>query len=112
MVSLVARYFFSQGISRRSIRNFHPGLIGLAADLNHAEWGYYLRDYIRGKDVLDLGCGHTLYGIGFLIYGARNYLGIDPKLKLDVAEAAAPRALPHRARREPMDAAPSAGSSA
>lgn len=83
MVSLVARYFFSQGISRRSIRNFHPGLIGLAADLNHAEWGYYLRGYIQGKDVLDLGCGHTLYGIGFLVYGARNYLGIDPKLKLD-----------------------------
>ena len=41
------------------------------------------RDYIQGKDVLDLGCGHTLYGIGFLVYGARNYLGIDPKLKLD-----------------------------
>jgi SAM-dependent methyltransferase len=83
VVSLVARYFFSQGISRRSIRNFHPGLIGLAADLNHAEWGYYVRDHIRGKDVLDLGCGHTLYGIGFLIYGARSYLGIDPKLEFD-----------------------------
>lgn len=83
MVSLVARYFFSQGISRRSIRNFHPGLIGLAANLNHAEWGYYVRDHIRGKDVLDLGCGHTLYGVGFLIYGARTYLGIDPKLEFD-----------------------------
>jgi SAM-dependent methyltransferase len=83
VVSLVARYFFSQGISHRSIRNFHPGLIGLAAELNHAEWGYYVRGYIQGKDVLDLGCGHTLYGIGFLIYGARNYLGIDPKLELD-----------------------------
>ena len=42
-----------------------------------------VRDYIQGKDVLDLGCGHTLYGIGFLVYGARSYLGIDPKLKLD-----------------------------
>jgi SAM-dependent methyltransferase len=83
VVSLVARYFFSQGISRRSIRNFHPGLFDLAADLNHAEWGYYVRDHIRGKDVLDLGCGHTLYGIGFLIYGARSYLGIDPKLEID-----------------------------
>ena len=83
MVPLVARYFFSQGISHRSVRNFHPGLIGLAADLNHAEWGYYVRDHIQGKDVLDLGCGHTLYGIGFLVYGARTYLGIDPKLELD-----------------------------
>ena len=33
--------------------------------------------------MLDLRCGHTLYGIGFLVYGARNYLGIDPKLELD-----------------------------
>src|SRR5438552_3091291 len=83
MIPLVVRYFLSQGISRRSLRNFHPGLIALAAELNHAEWGYYVRDHIRGNDVLDLGCGHTLYGIGFLIYGARSYLGIDPKLNLD-----------------------------
>jgi len=76
--------FSARGYRVGASRNFHPGLIGLAADHNHAEWGYYLRDYIRAKDVLDLGCGHTLYGIGFLIYGARNYLGIDPKLKLDV----------------------------
>ena len=33
--------------------------------------------------MVDLGCGHTLYGIGFLIYGARSYLGIDPRLELD-----------------------------
>jgi predicted RNA methylase len=56
----------------------------LTADLNHAEWGYCVRDHIQGKDVLDLGCGHTLYGIGFLVYGAWNHLGIDPKLELDV----------------------------
>ena len=83
MIPLLARYFFSQGISRRSLRNFHPRLIALAAELNHAEWGYYVRDHIRGKDLLDLGCGHTLYGVGFLTYGARSYLGIDPKLNLD-----------------------------
>lgn len=83
MLSLVARYFLSHGLSRASIRNFHPGLIGLASELNHDEWGYYVREHIRGKDVLDLGCGHTLYGVGFLVYGARSYLGIDPKLDLD-----------------------------
>ncbi len=83
MFSLVARYFLSQGLSARSRRNFHPGLIRLAAELNHAEWGFYVRQHLRGRDVLDLGCGHTLYGIGFLIYGARSYLGIDPKLELD-----------------------------
>jgi SAM-dependent methyltransferase len=81
--SLLARYFLSQGFSRRSLANFHPGLIGLAGELNHAEWGFYVREHIRGKDVLDLGCGHTLYGIGFLIHGARSYLGVDPKLELD-----------------------------
>ena len=47
VVLLGARYFFSQGISRRSLRNFQPGLIGLAADLNHAEWGSCVRDYIQ-----------------------------------------------------------------
>ena len=83
MFSLLARYFLSQGLSRRSLANFHPGLIGLASELNQAEWGFYIRDHLQGRDVLDLGCGHTLYGIGFLIYGARSYLGIDPRLEID-----------------------------
>jgi len=77
------RYLRNQGFSVRSFRSFHPGLIRLATELNQTEWPGRIRRHVRGRDVLDLGCGHTLYGVGFLIYGASSYLGIDPKLELD-----------------------------
>ena len=78
-----ARYFWSQGFSSHSLANFRPELIRLAAEYNQLKWGRNARRHIRGKDILDLGCGHTLHSVGFLVYGARSYFGIDPGLKLD-----------------------------
>jgi SAM-dependent methyltransferase len=83
MLRYFARYFWSQGLSRRSFANFSPEFIRLAAEYNHLKWGRNARRHIRGKDVLDLGCGHTLHSVGFLAYGARSYFGIDPGLQLD-----------------------------
>lgn len=83
MLGYFARYFLTQGFSRRSFKNFRPDLIRLAAEYNHLKWGRNARRHIRGCDVLDLGCGHTLHSVGFLVYGARSYMGIDPGLKLD-----------------------------
>jgi hypothetical protein len=57
--------------------------------LEHAnEFGYFywpsqIEEYIRGKHVLDVGCGRSLHCVGFLFEGARSYTGLDPELNLD-----------------------------
>ena len=83
MLASYARYFWCQGITPRAFRNFRPELIRLASGYNHLKWGHNARRHIRGCDILDLGCGHTLHSVGFLVYGARSYFGIDPGLKVD-----------------------------
>jgi SAM-dependent methyltransferase len=40
---------------------------------------------VAGCRVLDVGCGNSLHGVGFLIAGVGDYLGIDPHLNLDAA---------------------------
>ena len=37
---------------------------------------------IQGRDVLDFGCGTTLYGAAFRALGARSYVGIDPVIDI------------------------------
>jgi SAM-dependent methyltransferase len=39
--------------------------------------------WVRGRRVLDIGCGRNLQGYGFLAVGARSYTGLDPTLDLD-----------------------------
>lgn len=41
-------------------------------------WPRLIARYIRGRDVLDVGCGRSLYGVGFLFAGAKSYTGVDP----------------------------------
>lgn len=47
----------------------------LALGFDH--WPRKLKKLVRGKDVLDVGCGHSLHGIGFVVNGAATYLGQD-----------------------------------
>lgn len=46
-------------------------------------WPRQIGPFIRGKDVLDIGCGRSLFSIGFMYAGARSYTGVDPGLDLD-----------------------------
>jgi SAM-dependent methyltransferase len=50
--------------------------------VGHHLWPNQIRDMIRGKDVLDAGCGTSLYGAVFRALGARSYVGHDPYLNL------------------------------
>lgn len=36
---------------------------------------------MRDKDIVDVGCGMGLHGVGFLAEGANSYVGIDPEVK-------------------------------
>lgn len=54
-----------------------------AAEFGYFKWPIKIRDYIKGKRVLDVGCGAGTDSIGFIALGAHGYVGIDPTMKLD-----------------------------
>ncbi len=63
--------------------NFCPELIKLAVELGYLRWPRKIMTHVEGCRVLDIGCGRTLHGIGFLVVGARQYVGVDPKIRMD-----------------------------
>ncbi len=53
-----------------------------ALELGYLRWPKALAQWFSGRDVVDVGCGMGLHGIGFLLEGAKSYVGIDPLIKL------------------------------
>ncbi len=43
----------------------------------HILWNAFIRGDIRGKTVVDLGCGNFKLGIGALVLGAEKAIGVD-----------------------------------
>jgi len=62
------------------------GLLALAIERHDLGWPRRVASWVRGCDVLDVGCGRNLHGFGFLAVGARSYTGLDPTLDLDSSE--------------------------
>ncbi len=52
-----------------------------ALELGYLRWPKALAPWCRGRDVVDVGCGMGLHGLGFLLEGARSYTGLDPLIK-------------------------------
>jgi putative methylase len=51
-----------------------------------------VRDDLRGRSILDLGCGTGILGIGAMLWGAREVAGVDADAEaLDLARANAER---------------------
>jgi SAM-dependent methyltransferase len=53
-----------------------------ACEVGHHIWPNQIRGLLRDKDVLDVGCGTTLYGAVIRAFGAKSYLGTDPRVSL------------------------------
>ena len=70
----------------RGWRELDLRLLALAVERHDLEWPRRVAPWVRGCDVLDVGCGRNLQGIGFLAVGARSYTGLDPTLDLDSSE--------------------------
>ncbi|HET6468641.1 MAG TPA: class I SAM-dependent methyltransferase [Geminicoccaceae bacterium] len=62
-------------------------LIGRATAFGYLSWPKGLRCHVQGKDVLDVGCGTGIHGVGFAVVGVRSYVGVDPRLRLDMGRA-------------------------
>ena len=62
---------------------YQPRIISKAFDYGYMGWPSKVRDIVTGQDILDVGCGPGLHGIGYLVAGAKSYLGLDPIVKPD-----------------------------
>lgn len=70
-----------------ALRNYDPRLIDISARFEYIVWPKRIQDQVRGKRVLDVGCGFGAYGMGFMVAGATEYTGIDPAMDVDSPRA-------------------------
>lgn len=80
-------YFHFAADLESALRNYHPHLIEISTEFDYVAWPKRIQDYVRSRSVLDVGCGFGGFGMGFLIAGARSYVGLDPAMELDSTRA-------------------------
>ncbi|MFY0666055.1 MAG: hypothetical protein JXQ97_15635, partial [Natronospirillum sp.] len=83
-ISLTLRAFWQNNADKDwRGKGFAPDIISRAYDFGYMSWASKIAEHVRGKDVLDVGCGPGLHGLGYLAAGAKSYFGVDPIVKLD-----------------------------
>lgn len=70
-----------------ALRNYDAHLVDISTRFDYVAWPKRIQQYVRGKSVLDVGCGFGGFGMGFLIAGTRSYAGLDPAMELDSSRA-------------------------
>ncbi|UMG91154.1 methyltransferase [Nocardioides sp. TF02-7] len=80
-------YFHHASDLRAALRNYDPHLIDISTRFDYIAWPRRIQQYVRGRSVLDVGCGFGGYGMGFLIAGTKSYTGLDPAMELDSSRA-------------------------
>ncbi len=68
---------------RAALANYNAHLIEKSVEFAYITWPKRIQSHIRGKSVLDVGCGFGAFGNGFLVAGAADYTGVDPQMPLD-----------------------------
>ncbi len=74
-------FLFSESL-RKAITSYDPDMIGISVDFGYLVWPRRIQTHIKGKHVLDVGCGFGGYGTAFLATGAASYTGLDPAMDL------------------------------
>lgn len=80
--SKAAHFAYSDDL-HHACANYCPTLIEAVPRFGYHGWANKMHAYVRGADVLDIGCGSGLYGTAFLMMGAKSYTGVDPSMELD-----------------------------
>ncbi len=79
--ALLFNYVFNHGAPKeKRLASFRKIFDG-AVSLGHHLWPQEIKSLVWGKDVLDFGCGATLYGPVIRALGARSYTGVDKAIK-------------------------------
>ena len=63
-----------------NIKMLDPKLLKRAVEFNYLSWPRKIFDYVRDKDLLDVGCGTGLHAIGYVVAGVNSYTGLDPRI--------------------------------
>lgn len=82
----VANFHFASSVES-ALDNYIPSLLEISVEFDYLTWPKRIQQYIKGKSVIDVGCGFGGYGTGFLAAGATSYLGLDPVMNLDSTKA-------------------------
>jgi SAM-dependent methyltransferase len=80
-------YFSNASDADAALRNYDAHLIEVSAEFGYITWPRRIQEYVRGRSVLDVGCGFGGFGMGFLVAGATSYLGLDPEMDLETSDA-------------------------
>lgn len=80
-------YFHFAPDLESALRNYDPHLIDVSTRFDYVTWPRRIQEHVRGKKVLDVGCGFGGFGVGFLVAGASSYVGLDPAMDLDSTRA-------------------------
>ncbi len=70
-----------------AIANYDPRLVEVSVELDYITWPKRIQELVKGRSVLDVGCGFGGYGTGFLVAGATEYSGLDPQMNLESSRA-------------------------
>ncbi|MGB5833709.1 MAG: methyltransferase domain-containing protein [Thiohalocapsa sp.] len=62
--------------------NDAPEIIERATALNYLSWPKKIQHLVGGREVVDIGCGTGVHGVGYVVVGARRYVGVDPRVEL------------------------------
>lgn len=85
-------YFHHAPDVEAALRNYDPHQVDIAVQYGYLIWPRRIQEHVRGRSVLDVGCGFGGFGMGFLVAGATSYVGIDPAMDLDSTKARNKRA--------------------
>lgn len=80
-------YFQNASDLTAALRNYDAHLIEVSCEFDYISWPKRIQDHVRGKSVIDVGCGFGGFGMGFLVAGATSYFGLDPVMQLDSTRA-------------------------
>ena len=80
-------YFHHATDLAQALRSYDPHLIDISCRFDYVTWPKRIQEYVRGRSVLDVGCGFGGFGMGFLVAGASAYTGLDPAMELDSSRA-------------------------
>jgi SAM-dependent methyltransferase len=80
-------YFHHATDLEQALRSYDPHLVDISCRFDYVTWPKRIQEFVRGRSVLDVGCGFGGFGMGFLIAGATTYTGLDPAMELDSSRA-------------------------
>jgi len=84
--AIEAYRFFNRNYPKAEAE-LHTDIVARAVEFGYMRWPRKIRHYVWNKDVLDVGCGRGVHGVGYILVGAKSYTGMDPILELDLDRA-------------------------